>query len=144
MTTTSEMTVGSRADTLSIGHDRRSGSPSGGRPPGTVPRIVTPCAWQVEDVARDDRDDDRDEGARDLLVDAAEPDDRDEDEDRHRERRRDVVVGRDELERLDELLDRAAGLAGTPNIAADLAHRDLDADAGEEPDEDAAATGSWR
>ena len=63
ITTTSEITVGSSA--TMFGPVMTSvGRPSVGRPPGTVPSIVTPSRREVEDVARGDRADDGDQRAR--------------------------------------------------------------------------------
>ena len=51
--------------------------------------------------------------------------------------RRDARLGRDRPERVGELLERGAAALADSEHAAELAHRDLDADAGQEADEDA-------
>ena len=109
----------------------------GGRPLGTVPTVVMPRPGEVEHVAQDDHPDDRDERAGDLLVDAPQAHDDGQDGDRHGQGGQTGLTVRDRLERVAELLEgRAAALADAEQ-PAELAERHLDADAGQEADEDA-------
>ena len=114
-----------------------SGRPIGGSPAGHRPDGRDAAGREVEHVAQDDHADHGDEGARDLLVDALQADDDGQDADRHGQGGQAGLAVRDPLECVAELLEgRAAALADAEQ-AAELPQGHLDADAGEEADEDA-------
>ena len=96
------MTLGRQAERRQAARDRAE--------------VVTPSRGEVERVARDDRHDDRDQRARDRLVDAAEADDQAEDGERDDEgRRRSSPSGSTGPSRRTSRSSRRAWL-GTPNI----------------------------
>ncbi len=72
------------------------------------------------------------------MLTPTEADDRGQDRDRDGQGRVDRVTSGDRLQRVGELLERRATAIGHPEHACHLTHRDLDADAGQEADEDAA------